>query len=627
MCGVAGVLTAGALTGEDRAIVGQLSELMVRRGPDDAGVWDDGAHCALAVRRLSIIDVTQGGHQPMTSRDGDQAVAYNGELYNYRELRAELAGQGRRFCSSSDTEVVLQALAAWGTAAFERFNGMFALAWYRARERTLVLARDPMGIKPLYWFQSPAGLVFGSQYDQVVRHPWCDRARLRPDVLELYLRLGWVPAPWGLIEGTGQLEPGTYLEASPGSTPVARRYHRLPEAGSTAPLIGAEAVEAVDEAVRAAVRRQQVSDVRVGALLSGGIDSPLVVAGMRRGADWRPVPAFTIGVDDPAFDESVVAGAFGRHLGVEHHVEVIDAGVALGLVDDVAAAWSEPFADYSAFPTMLVSSLARRGVKTVLSGDGGDELFWGYPRFARLLKARPWFHLPRAGRVAAYAASKPLPTHRRPRRGICFGSVGDWYLDAHSGLRDRDLRRIAPGTAGLPGDFDLFRLDGTPGRTELAEWMRRNELRVHLPMLLCKVDRASMYHSLEVRVPLLDLEVVDVAHRLRVEDCIEGAVGKIVLRKALARHAPQELVGLPKRGFSVPLGSWLRHELEPLVRDRLLDRDPFPTGFFDGPGLASFYDDHRSGRLDLTRGLWHLLALQLWADHHLRPLDRERTAA
>jgi asparagine synthase (glutamine-hydrolysing) len=621
MCGIVGMLVRDGLRPEDVAEVAALTALMERRGPDDAGAWDDGAACALGFRRLAIIDLSEGGHQPMLSDDGEHALVFNGELYNYRQLRDELIARGRRFRSQSDTEVVLQSLAEWGTAALARFNGMFAIGWYRRSSQTLVLARDPMGIKPLCWWWSPEAFVFGSQYDQVVRHRRCRRDRVDPEALHLYLRLSYLPLDHALISDTGQVPPGHYVQLRAGERPVPRRFRTPPVAPPPEErLRGTAADEAVAAMVTESVRRQQVSDVRMGAFLSGGVDSPLVAANMAA-PDRGAIPAFTIGTDDAATDESAPATEYAELLDLEHHLRRIRGVDALALLDDVATANSEPFGDYSSFPTLLVSSLAAEHVKTVQSGDGGDELFWGYPRFAKVAGARRWFLLPKAARVAAYGATKPLPVGRRPARGVMFDTVGDWYLDAHSGLRGRDFDRIVGDLPPLPARMTLFDRERPGSHDSLMQWMRANELACHLPMVLQKVDRAAMFHSLEVRVPLLDLEMVDLAARVDPSAALHGSLGKVVLRRALEQRVPAERIPVPKRGFTVPMKTWLRDDLRPAVQELLLDRDPFPTGFFDRDGLAEFYDDHRSGRLDLTRGLWNLLALQLWADRHLKPLE------
>lgn len=620
MCGITGLLASSGLTDLDRREVDAMSALMARRGPDDLGTWDDGT-LALGFRRLSIIDLSEGGHQPMRTEDGRHVLVFNGELYNYRELRAELVAAGRSFRSTSDTEVVLQALAEWGVDALARMNGMFALGWYQCESRTLTLARDPIGIKPLAWWWSPEAFVFGSQYDQVVRHRRCDRSQIRPDVLSLYLRLGYLPPPYGLVEGSGLLEAGHWLRVRPGEAPVTGCFRRFPDPPDPSErLVGDEALEAVAACVDRAVARQLVADVPVGVFLSGGVDSPLVAAAAAAASTDR-IQAFSIGTDDAASDESAAATAYAEVLEVEHHLRRIRGRDALDLLDDVAAAYPEPFGDYSSFPTLMVSELAAGNVKAVLSGDGGDELFWGYPRFAKVRHARRWFRMPLAARTAAYGATKPLPTHRRPARGILFPTLGDWYLDAHSGLRAGDFARFAPTLGDLPADFDLFDLPEVPTDDELLQWMRRNELACHLPMVLQKVDRASMFHSLEVRVPLLDLELADLAARVDPSAALDGRVGKVVLRRALAQKVPAADIPVPKKGFTVPLAAWLRDDLRPVVEDLLLAPDAFQADAFDRPALRAWYEEHRSGARTHTRGLWNLLALQLWARTHLRPLE------
>ncbi|MGB3409681.1 MAG: asparagine synthase (glutamine-hydrolyzing) [Microthrixaceae bacterium] len=621
MCGIAGMLISDGLGADDLVELDQLGELMARRGPDDSGAWNDEV-CGLTFRRLSIIDLTEGGHQPMVSDDGRDVVVFNGEIYNFAELRQQLQSMGRTFRSRSDTEVVLQSLAEWGRSAFSKFNGMFAIGWYNTASRRLVLARDPMGIKPLHWWSSPHAFVFGSQYDQVVRHRRCQREDIDPVALHIYLRLGYLPLDRGLIRSTGQVEAGHLMIVEPGSTPRVERFRTAPTPVPRGErLFDREADEAVASAVDSAVARQTVSDVQMGCFISGGVDSPLVAAAMQTSSETR-VPAFTIGTDDPASDETAPAGEYADVLGLDHHVRTITGAGALEMLDDVASANTEPFGDFSSFPTLLVSEFAAEHVKTVQSGDGGDELFWGYPRFAKVREARRWFSLPRPARVAAYGASKPLSAARRPARGIMFDSIGDWYLDAHSGLRERDFSRIVPDLAPLPEDFDLFSLDGDIDDDGLMQWMRMNELRCHLPMVLQKVDRAAMFHSLEVRVPLLDLDLVDLAFRVDPSACLNSEAGKLVLRNALSQHVPADRIPVPKRGFTVPMRKWLSDDLGAVVNDLLVDRDPFPHGYFNRVAMKEFYADHMSGRLDLSRGLWNLLALQLWAQTHLRPLGK-----
>lgn len=615
MCGICGIFTNDRSITEHLPIVPVMTRLMMRRGPDDEGFWTDDQHLVVGFRRLAIIDPTPAGHQPMISSCGRYVIVFNGELYNFRELRARLESRGIAFRSESDTEVVLQALIVWGEDALTRFNGMFALAWYDSGNRALLLARDPMGIKPLYYLVHPQGLVFGSQYDQLLGHPFCDRSRVRMDVLGLYLRLGYIPPPYGIIANTHQLKPGSYLRITPETDSVVRTYYQF-QVGEAPYLTGAEAFETTKEVILKAVKRQMVSDVPIGSFLSGGVDSPLVTAAMQKASD-RPISAFTIGSTDSRFDESREANQYAQHLGVKHYLRVFSEQDCLNLIDDVAEAYSEPFADYSSFPTMLLSSITRDKVKVALSGDGADELFWGYPRFRKVLSARKYFQYPALVRLGIYGAARYSPLARVPR-GIVFDTIGEWYLDAHSGLKSADLARICPGTLDYPEDFALYEFNGMPNETELAQWLRTNEVIGHLQMMLLKVDRASMYYGLEVRVPLLDLEVVEHAARIAPSECMVDGVGKIVLRKVLSCFVPEEIIPIRKSGFGVPLGDWLRKELRPLVEDLLLDNEPFPSGVLLRAGLKTLCKQHIDSITDRTQGLWNLLALQLWARKHLQ---------
>lgn len=618
MCGIVGVFDASGPVAAEPRLLPALTALMARRGPDDSGSWSDDRHVALGFHRLSVLDPSPAGSQPMVSPDGRHVLVFNGEVYNFRDLRARLEKQGVRFRSTGDSEAVLWALKTWGVDGLARLDGMFALGFYDRATRTLVMARDPLGIKPLYYQRRGTRLVFGSQYDQVIRHPGCDRAAVDESVLGLYLRFGYVPSPFGLVRGTASLEAGTYLEVTAGREAVIRRYHRWSE-GREPLLAGADADEAVAAAVESAVEHQRISDVGIGALLSGGVDSPLVTANLQRSSS-SPVKAFTIATTDPELDESAQAARYATALGADHHVRVFSAADALSMVDDVAAAYSEPFADHSAFPTMLVASLAAEHVKVVLSGDGGDEVFWGYPRFAKVLRTSAWFRYPRGLRVAGYAATRWAPVER-PARGVLYRSIGEWYRHSHSAITDTELRRLCPDGVRLPGSFDLFELDGRPGDVELARWLRANELRGHLEMVLRKVDRAGMFHGLEVRVPLLHRAVVETALGLHPSTCLADGNGKRPLRRALARLVPGVDVPVRKRGFDVPIGPWLRHELRPLVEDLVLGPDSFTSGHVDAKACRALVDDHTSGRRDRTQAVWNLVALELWARHHLTPLS------
>ena len=616
MCGIVGELRYGRSAAVEAFDFARLIDLMARRGPDDAGYWADD-RCRLGFRRLAILDLSPAANQPMLA-DGRYALVYNGELYNFRELRAELERAGIPFRTSGDTEVVLRALIHWGRDALARFNGMFALGFYDAVRGSLLLARDPMGIKPLYVLESTEGLLFASQYDQLLAHPWSAGLAVSPGALAIYFRRGYVPAPYGLLERTAMLEPGGWLEATADGAIARGRYYAFPVYAEP-DLRGEAAYEAVDAAVDAAVRRQMVSDVPLGAFLSGGIDSPLVAAKAARVADGNGTPrptVFTIGNGNSPLDESADAAEYARRLALRHVVEQATADGALVWLDRVVEACSEPMADYSIFPTMLVACLARREVTVMLSGDGGDELFWGYAfRMAPVLALAESFRRPRWQRNAAHAVRALAGDDSR--RNLRWPTIGDWYLTRHTWFPDQARAKVLPDLADLPDSWTPYRYDGWR-QDETAQWLRWNELYSHLDRVLLKVDRASMYHSLEVRVPLLDREVLDVAARVDWRSCLDVAAdtGKLPLRRALERETGIQTGG--KRGFGVPMDEWLHGPLRPVFEDVVLERGDLLGLPFDRPAMARLLADHVAGRANRTLPLWSILTLALWNERYLR---------
>ena len=606
MCGIVGQIAfSNTEIGECGAdIIRRLIPLMARRGPDDEGQWSDGRHCTLAFRRLAILDLSENAHQPMLTPDGRYALVYNGEVYNFRELRQELEQEGGRFRSTGDTEVVLHALAHWGNSALSRFNGMFALGFYDSIEKRLLLARDHAGIKPLYYLLTPHGLVFASQYDQILAHEWSNTLSVSSAALALYLRLGYIPAPYALLDNTHMVEPGSWVEVSSDSRVRSGRFFEF-SAYREPSLQGEEAYEAVDAAITAAVRRQLVSDVPVGTFLSGGIDSPLVAAKMRAVSSGL-VRAFTIGTNGDVFDESDDATVYAQEIGVEHVVEHITPGTALEMLDDVVTASGEPFADYSIFPTMLVSRVASRHVKVMLSGDGGDELFWGYTeRFAWVLDR---LTQPQDVETPRWHLKKLLaldPGHTDPRWPR---TIGDLYRLKHTQLSDVWLKRVIPDLPEWPAECSLFTYAGLE-LDQTAQWMRWNDFVGYLTMILLKVDRASMHHSLEVRVPLLDKEVIEVASRVEWRSCLDvkRKLGKLPLRYSLARHVRHQT--LAKRGFTVPMDVWLRSSLKAVVEDTLLGRQEILGLPLNRVAVRAMFDQHLAQQANHGWFLWVLLSL------------------
>jgi asparagine synthase (glutamine-hydrolysing) len=615
MCGICGSLSFGGQSDPDKAAIVQLTKLMERRGPDDSGLWSDEQSCVLGFRRLSILDLSAAGHQPMTTPNGRYAIVYNGEVYNFPELREELQHKGISFRSSGDTEVVLQALALWGKDALNRFNGMFALGFYDALEKRLLLARDHAGIKPLYYLSISKGLVFASQYDQIMAHPWARALDLSRDGLALYLRLGYIPAPYAMLKHTYMLEPGAWLEVDRNSQVRAGKFFEFP-VFQEPNLRGNEAYEAVDAAITRAVRRQLVSDVPVGTFLSGGIDSPLVAAKAKESTNGG-IRCFTIGTNGDELDESRNAEAYAQQLGVKHSVEHVTPQLALEILDDVVSSCGEPFADYSVFPTMLVARMARRHVKVILSGDGGDELFWGYPsRFVPVLKHASEFSYPFWLRTGLWVLGRALGNGNSYLR---YRGIGECYRAKHTRIHENDLDAIFPEGPEWPADSDLFAYSGSKPDA-IAQWLRWNEFVGHLTMVLLKVDRASMFHSLEVRVPLLDREVVDVAARVDWRSCLDldQNLGKLPLRYSLAHHVPRQVQS--KRGFEIPMNAWLRGPLKNIFEEVVLERKVMLGMLINKGKLRTMLQQHLSEKVDYGRSLWTLLSLALWEQKHYRPL-------
>ena len=429
----------------------------------------------------------------MCSADGRYVLVYNGELYNFPALRAELARGGVRFRSPGDTEVVLQALVTWGTEALARFNGMFALALYDAHARRLLLARDHAGMKPLYYLLAPQGIVFASQYDQILAHPWSRPAAYSPDALALYLRLGYIPAPYAALHGSHLLPPGGWLEVDSERRRRAGRFFEFPVA-RVPDLDGEEAVEAIDAALQAAVRRHLVADVPVGTFLSGGIDSPLIAATMRR-IDAGPLRAFTLGTGGDAFDESPDAAVYAAAFGARHAIAHLTPARALDLIDDVVSACAEPFADYSIFPTLCVSALARQQVTVALCGDGGDELFFGYAGRSGALLHRLATAAQRGAGAPGWDWTRLLAGGKGERAPSGPSTVGDMQRLSHTHGTETWLPRVFPDLPPWPGDCGLFDYDGRD-LDATAQWLRWNEFVGYLPSILQKVDRGSMFHSL-----------------------------------------------------------------------------------------------------------------------------------
>jgi asparagine synthase (glutamine-hydrolysing) len=609
MCGICGVVSANGSVDPER--VARMSATLVHRGPDSAGELVDGP-AALAARRLSIIDL-ETGDQPIANEDGTLHVVQNGEIYNYRELRRELERAGHSFRTHGDTEVLLHLYEQHGTGFAARLRGMFAVAIWDAPHRRLVLARDRFGIKPLYYRDVDGELAFASELRAL------PRGEIDLDALEAFLAFNSIPAPLTIFREVRKLPAGHVLVWDDGRVRVERfaRPAPLPERDDEE----AELVEELRSRLRDSVRAHLVSDVPVGVLLSGGVDSALLAA-LAAEETAEPLRTFSIGFEERSFDELADARRVAERYGTRHRELVLRPDAAL-LLPALAEAFDEPFADSSALPTYLVSELAAGDVKVALSGEGGDELFGGYYTYAADLLAERVGGLARLTRPVV----ERLPTSTakasfdyRAKRFVRSAHLPP--LERHHGWKEifsPDLRAELTGRRSAFDPVDLLRAryEETRGADELAR-LQDVDLGVYLvDDLLVKTDRASMAHSLEARVPYLDPVVTNLALALPTRHQVRGLSKKVLLRKAAKPLLPREIVHGKKRGFSIPAAAWLRGELEPFARETLSEGTLRRQGLFQPAVVQRELDDHVAGREDRSRQLWGLLAFTLWHERHV----------
>ena len=653
MCGIAGLVSERPI---DEALIGYMTDAIAHRGPDDLGSWtDESGRVGLGHRRLSIVDLSPLGHQPMASRDGRWVISYNGEIYNHQELRAELSSAGiGDWRGHSDTETLVEAIAAWGLETTLRKSvGMFALALWDRKDRQLRLARDRFGEKPLYYGWVGGDFAFASELKAIRKHPRFDNP-VRRDAVRLLLARNYIPAPLTIYEKLFKLEPGCILtiatEAHGRTLPSAPRadaggngirldrywsYRDVVARGLDHPISDErEAEERLEQVISAAIAGQSVADVPIGAFLSGGIDSSTIVA-LYQAQTSRPIRTFSIGFEEAAFNEAAYAKEVAAHLGTIHNERYVTAREALEVIPSLASMYDEPFADSSQIPTHIVSRFAREQVTVAISGDGGDELFGGYNRY--FLAARLWAQMNRLpasvrkslaaglGRVppsAWTALSAVLPGGRRPPH---FGmkvqkSLGTMRRasaldDIYNSFLDEWTVEGTPvvGAPPVPEEcaFDLLPDAGAP---DTARMMYCDAVSYLPDDILCKVDRASMAVSLETRVPFLDHRVAELAACIPLDMKIREGKGKHVLRRILGRHVPPRLFERPKAGFGIPVGEWMRGPLRDWC-ETLLSPDRLRNEGYLSPDLVrTRWDQHLSGGVDHSSSLWGILMFQAWLE-------------
>jgi asparagine synthase (glutamine-hydrolysing) len=634
MCGIAGLIDpSGAPV--DRAVLERMTRAVGPRGPDAEGFWT-APGVGLGHARLRIIDLSDAAAQPMANEDGTVQVVFNGEIYNFADLRAELLQRGHRFRSHGDTEVLVHGYEEWGDAVVERVQGMFAFGLWDARNRRFLAARDRMGKKPFYFTQirrdggAPPLFAFGSELKALVPVPGFDRT-VDPAALARYLAFEYVPPPRSIFTGTRKLDAGERLvlelEDDAAAAPAVERYWDLPFPEQHLRIGEEEAAAELRTLLRRAVERRLVSDVPLGVFLSGGIDSSTVAAVMAEIAGADRIKTFSIGFSDASFDESEHARAVARHLGTDHREERLDGQAMLEILPAVTRFLDEPLADASLVPTYLLSRFTRQHVTVALGGDGGDELFAGYPTFKAHLPGKLFFEaLPQAARALAGRAAARLPAGtgyfsldfkvnqflrggeapgpRRHQRWMC-----SFLPEEQAGL----LRpEVLAASGGDPlADVDARAAAG-PARDERDRLMDFYA-RFYLPNdVNVKVDRAAGACGLEVRAPLLDTDVVSFACQLPPGLRLRRLTSKYILKKAMRGRLPDAILDRKKQGFGVPVARWMKEDLRPALLDELAPDKLRREGFFDPAEVAALLDDHLSGRRDRRKALWTLFTFERW---------------
>lgn len=635
MCGIVGLWEFGGSI--DTGLLESMRDTLGHRGPDDRGVYvDPGGQVGLGHRRLSILDLTDAGHQPM-SYDAVWAV-HNGEIYNFREIRDRLAAKGYTFESNSDTEVILKGYREWGVKVVDSFRGMFATALWDSKERRLRLVRDRAGVKPLYYYRTPQRFVFASELRAIAHHPAFKR-ELDLDSLALYLKFGYVPAPRTIFRDVAKLEPGHILTVGPDGNVDDQTYwnvfdcYRRTENVSPA-VDEAAATDELERLLTESFKLRLVSDVPVGVFLSGGVDSSTVAALLQK-ESGSPISTFTIGFEDEAYDEAESAKKIADHLGTDHHELYLDPKLALDIIPRLPDIYDEPFGDASGIPTYLVSKFARDRVKVALSADGGDELFAGYQLHQNLSRAYRTFSRlgPFKKLLVGMGGLSPLKRLLDGRVGgaeikleklreVLAGrpTMSRFYYSARSIWSDTATRRLIKHDTDAFSNFlqPFSDLEGIVGN--FTDFMRAADYRSYLPDdILVKVDRATMAVGLEGRDPFLDPGIVEYAAGLRHDFLVRGRESKYILKRILRKYVPRELVERPKKGFVVPLNLWLKNELRSLLTDYINERRIVRGGVFDWPTLRRELDNYLSGDAVDAGRLWFVLEFELWRE---RWLDR-----
>ena len=642
MCGIAGFISKQGLPEDSQTIISKMTDSLVHRGPDsDATQLLPGMKTALGHRRLAVIELNDTASQPMTSSCGQYSLVFNGEIYNYKELRERLSQEGKTFNGSGDTEVLLNALVTWGIdKTLACLNGMFAFAFTDMNKQEVFLARDRMGIKPLYYGLSGKNFIFASELKAIKAHSSFNN-EINKEAISLFFRHHTIPAPWTIYERVFQLRAGCYLRFSIRHFEITRMDHYweirdfAEDAAKSSFKSPEQAQEELETLLTDSVKMRMQADVPYGAFLSGGIDSSLIVALMQKQSS-QSINTFSIGFENPQYNESTYAAKVAKHLNTNHRELIVSSKDVMELIPSLPDIYDQPFADSSQLPTYLVSKMAREHVTVCLSGDGGDELFSGYDRYNWGLKVLGWNRKfsPRSRRAIAYWMQSLSPTtwNRIARifsflpafKSMRFGEKIHKLANILTSKDRYSLYKLMSSQIHEPKDYIINGSEPMTVLTDQENWLKNNDYRkqmqfidqmIYLPDdILHKVDRASMAVSLEVRVPLLDHRIVECSWKFPNEFNLKNKMGKQPLRQLLNKHVPKNLIERPKMGFAVPMHEWLRGPLKEWAADLLSTQRLDTQGLLNSAAITQLWEEHQSGKKNLQDKLWSILMLQAWMD-------------
>jgi asparagine synthase (glutamine-hydrolysing) len=610
MCGFLGEIAIQLLEKESFQ---KLLDLSSKRGPDQQGFWRD-YNCQLGFNRLSILDLSENGKQPLISPSGKFAMVFNGEIYNYKGIQKKYNIADADLRSGSDTEILSHLIEKISIPEFAKeLNGMFAIAAYNLETKELHLIRDFAGIKPLFYGIHEQGIVFASQFDQIFHHATFAHKKLRPEIMKEYFGLGYMQAPNTVFENIFQVEPSqivtwNFEKRNIISKMLYYEWKITKEIKETS----FEAVQKLETIFSKVIESQLNADVPVATFLSGGIDSPLVAAIAKQYK--KDIKAFTFGIDDKEYDESEVAQKIAIQLNLNQHIENSSEKEIISIIDSHFKGLAEPFGDYSSLPTYLITKKAKEHATVMLSGDGGDEMFWGYPRFIKSVNNLHWFKLPLSIRKIIIPVYRQFNKETSSAIDI-FNSFDEWILNKQ--IHFSQLNQFIPNTSFSRELIKVYAFEGMKNKEKTLLYLKRNEFFAHLQKVLRKVDLMSMANSLEVRVPFLDKKIIEFSTTIIPEYGIRHKTSKLILRRLLYKFVAKEITELPKKGFSVPIKKWLKNELKEDFIKTVLEKPFYGEEFIDKKILHSLISDFYNGNKNINPwGIWHLYAWQKWAQNN-----------